>query len=269
MTKARLFFIGISLLFLVGCAAARQDNTLLENASPDTSAMELYIYDGHTATRKFLYDSEEEKEILRALASVPVQKAEDHTLADVMLPIYGIRIGGKDEQDVQAAWSDGYWITKEGEVYDLDHDFEALAAEYDWQDPDTWETISVLPCARFLCEDGDGWYAPLLTPARELLAPEDISLRLVSQTGDSVTVSFSNEGDEEWTYGEYFSLQVLLDDVWYEIPPMPGEHGFADIASILPPGRTQEETYDLTMYGKLPSGTYRLVTEGLSAGFEL
>lgn len=92
--KARLFFIGISLLFLVGCAAARQDNTLLENASPDTSAMELYIYDGHTATRKFLYDSEEEKEILQALASVPVQKAEDHTLADVKLPIYGIRIGG-------------------------------------------------------------------------------------------------------------------------------------------------------------------------------
>lgn len=50
------------------------------------------------------------------------------------------------------------------------------------------------------------------------------------------------------------SLQVLLDGVWYEISPVPGNWGFNDIAIIIQDGEKQDKTYSLTMYGDFRPG---------------
>ena len=49
---------------------------LLENASPDTSALTLFYYDGETVTQRILFDSEKEKEILQKINELPYEAAD-------------------------------------------------------------------------------------------------------------------------------------------------------------------------------------------------
>lgn len=53
------------------------------------------------------------------------------------------------------------------------------------------------------------------------------------------------------------------------MPVSAGNWGFTDIAYILLAGEAQEKTFHLTMYGELPAGKYRLVTENLAVEFTL
>lgn len=115
-----------------------------------------------------------------------------------------------------------------------------------------------------------GWVVKMLTPAEELEPPANISMTLTAQEGKNLTVELTNHGAEEWVYGKYFSVQVLLDNIWYKIPVTSAENwGFIDIAMVLAPDKTQTESYNLDMYGELPKGTYRLVVEGMTAEFEV
>ncbi len=255
---------------LAGCAGRHAGNTLLENASPDTSALALYCYDGSITTCSYLYDSTEVQKALQSLSAVDAKKSGNFTPSQAAAPVYAISIGGKDGNDIQAAWSNGYWIAQNGVSYRFDYDFKALASEYSWSDPQTWTSTAILPCARHLRQDSSGWYAPFLTPAEPLDPPENISASMVSRENDAITVAFENQGDAQWTYGKYFSLHVLLDGIWYVVPPIPDSiWGFPDIACILPAHTAQQETYSLTMYGSLPDGTYRLVAENLAVELTL
>lgn len=82
-----------------------------------------------------------------------------------------------------------------------------------------------------------------------------------------VTINLLNKSGIEWSYGEYYAIHVLLDGVWYEIPAIPGNWAFNDIAFIIQHGEEQSKTYNLAMYGDLPAGTYRLVAGGLSVEY--
>ena len=82
-----------------------------------------------------------------------------------------------------------------------------------------------------------------------------------------ITVRIANNSGEEFSYGEYFSLQKQIDGQWYTIPVREDNVGFQDIAHILPNGESASETYNLNIYGTLEPGTYRLVVETLSAEF--
>lgn len=253
----------ICILTLAGCGkSGGAGNTLLDNASPETSALTLYACDGETVTVRTMYDAAVEEQLLSSLSAVPAEKAEDWSPEQVTLPVYGLEIGGKDGYSVEAAWSNGYWIAADGSAYRFQFDFGTLAADYEWRDEDRRTDATFLPCMRLLCQNGDSWRSDLLTPAQEPSAPEGISIELVRQSAQEVTVALTNSGQEEWTYGEHFYLDVLLDGTWYAAPPIPGSWGFNDIGLILPAGETREKSYDLTMYGELPAGRYRLVTSG-------
>lgn len=244
-----------------------EGNALMKNASPDTSALALYLYDGKTITRWFLFDNTAEKEAINEISSISAVKADGWSPEQIKLPVYGLEIGNTEGWDIQAAWSNGYWIAQDGTVYRFDYDFEALRTDYKWENKDVFETISVLPCSRILSRNEEGWFANMLSPAGELTPPEGISMKLISRTTDAITVEFSNQSEEEWAYGKYFSLHTLLDGVWYVVPTVPGNWAFEDIAMILPAGKKHEETYYLSMYGKLPTGDYRLAAEGLEVRF--
>ena len=51
---------------------------------------------------------------------------------------------------------------------------------------------------------------------------------------------------------------------WDDETVSPGNWGFNDIGLIAQDGEEQNKTYNLTMYGELPAGTYRLVAYGLT-----
>lgn len=242
---------------------------LLANASPETSALAFYTYDGETVEQRYLFEEAETERLLGALSAVTLTEAADWSPADLAAPIYGIEIGGQDGWTVQGAWSNGTWIAQDGTAYRFDYDFSTLTEKYSWSEATEWQTTTILPCARFLAQAVDGWHTEWMTPSATLVAPAGITARLIQNDAESVTIALTNNSGSDWTYGEDFSLQVLLDGVWYNVPEMPGNWAFNTLGYSLPAGETTERTYRLDLYGSLPAGTYRLETEGLTVEFRI
>lgn len=271
MTQKRivtLICIFVLVFNLCGCTKTG-GNTLMQYAAPESSALMLYTYDGEEGNHYTIYDAATEKEIIADLAKVNVKQVDDWNHDKLTYPIYGLWIGTAGGMSLEVAWSNGYWITMDGAVYTFDYDFEKLLDDYTWEDKRSFTSTTALPCARELLLSEEGWVTEMLTPAEEADAPENVSMVLTEQEGKLLTVELTNHGTEEWCYGTYFSVQALVDGVWYRVPTTPENWGFNDIAMILPPGETREESYNLTMYGQLPAGTYRLLVEGMTAEFEI
>ncbi len=61
---------GLALVLVLTLAGCGTGSGLFADASPETSALSLYSYDGETVTRRILYDTEQEKAVLKALNQV-------------------------------------------------------------------------------------------------------------------------------------------------------------------------------------------------------
>jgi len=254
---------------LTACDNAPVSSSLMADASPATSAMALYYYDGKTVTQSYIFHTPTAQTLLDELDTVKAVKAGDWTPDDITLPVYGLNIGKTDGFGIFVAWSNGYWITQTGDAYKFDIDFAELFEKYPGTDTREFDSFTVFPNAYYLTQDKNGWRNTLLTPAAELSPPENVTMTLESWNPDKVTVSFANTGSAEWMYGEYFSLEAQLGGVWYEIPATPNNWGFNDIGYILSAGQSRSMEYPLTMYGALPAGMYRLVAFGLTVEYTM
>ena len=116
------------------------------------------------------------------------------------------------------------------------------------------------------CGINDKWDTKNLDVAKELHPQENITMKLIEQTKESLTVEFSNHDNDYWIYGESFSIHVLIDDEWYVVP---SEMAFIMIGYNLDPNESVTKTYDISSYGTLPSGIYRLVASDLSTEFTI
>ncbi len=258
-----VLILAILIINMTSCGRT-MSNGLMEGASPNTSALALYHYNGERASCSYIYDSNTTKSILNELDSVKATEVENWSLNDITQPIYGLWITATDGSGIFTAWSNGYWISQVGKVYRFDFSFADLEKKYPWSDKQEFFPFADFPCARFLTQDESGWNSMLLTPAAELEPPDGVTMTLESWDQDTVKVNITNNRGTDWMYGEHYSLQLLLDGVWYEIPAMPGHWGFNDIGLIVQAGEKKNKTYHLTMYGELPSGTYRIAAYGLS-----
>ena len=165
------------------------------------------------------------------------------------------------------AWSNGYLYNRDGEVYEFDFDFDDLLKDYDFEEKWSRSDGMALPCMRYLVQDENGWNADLMNPAAEPEAPDGITVE-IDYTGETIEAAFRNDGTEPWGFGTYWSLQVNLDGVWYEVPTSPVSNwGFPDIGYELAAGGTWEETYHMEMYGDLPAGQYRFYAFGVTDEF--
>ena len=245
-------------------------NALMGNASAEYSAFEFYIFDGETVQSKFVFQSPEHRQgIIDELLSAPAARVIGWTLDDITLPIYGITMGTTCGHGMQAAWSNGFWITQTGDVYRFDFDFEEFIERQLWETPHNHTNFAWFPNAMHLTRDEKGWRDMLLTPAADLNPPAGIDMTFVSNTNENVTFTLTNNNDIYWFYGVHFRVDALLGDVWYNIPATPGNWGFVDIGLILEAGQTETKTYELQMYGELPPGTYRLVVHDMYVIFEI
>lgn len=250
--------------------SAAAPNELMGNASADTSAFIFYAFDGETVLNKIIFQSAYHRQgIIDELLNVPAARVTGWTLDDITLPVYGIEMGTTCGHGVRAAWSNGFWITQTGDVYRFDFDFDAFIERQLWENGRGEINFSEFPNAIFLTSDEEGWHGTLLTPAAELNPPEGIEMSFVSNTNKDVTFALTNNNDAEWVYGVAFRIDVLLDGVWYGVPPMPGNWAFTMEGLILESGQTETKTYGFTMYGELPAGTYRLVIHDMYVVFEI
>jgi len=275
-----LFLILVLVLSVSGCAAkasainekkgAVVTNDLFKNASPQTSALGFFCYDGVTTTRRYLFPADSIKKVLNELSSVQTIFAEDWSPEKITLPVYGIMIMDINGKPLEAAWSNGYLIMQDGNAYRFDYDFGRLAENDEFSSQETWNSAIVLPSAEHLFKDETGWYTVLMKEADKLSPPEGITLEIDNDSTDAITVRLMNKSENAWTYGEDYSLQVNLDGKWYDIPTASGVNwAFHSIAYLLPAGGETTQTYSLAMYGTLPAGSYRIIISGLAAEFEL
>ena len=253
------------ILLTVSCGSSAR-NDLMEGASPQTSAITLYRFNGTTIYCADIFDSELTQQVIDELSSVKATEVSNWSLNDTTLPVFGISMGTTSGNLISAAWSNGYWITQSGDVYKFNFDFNKLLQDHDWESRAVFQSISSFPNAHLFTRDENGWNSTFLTAAREPDPPEGISMILNSWDEDQVSVYISNNTDAEWMYGQHYSLHVLIDDDWYDVPLIPGGGAFTDIGLIVPANDVQTQIYNLfyTYGDDLPAGTYRLVAYGLS-----
>lgn len=266
MRNVKIFGVLLSALFLTACGG--EPNTLFDTASPETSLMAFYVYDGAEMICYYLSDDTAEWEIINEMKTTSAKPVEV-TTNDVMFPAYGFEIGSTDGWGLNMAWSNGYLYNRDGEVYEFDFDFGKLLDEYAFEEKDEWDSVLVLPCVRYLVQDENGWNAELMNPSAEPEAPDGITVE-IDYTGETIEATFRNDGTEPWGFGTYWSLQVNLDGVWYEVPASPVSNwGFPDIGYELAAGGTWDETYHTEMYGDLPAGQYRFYAFGVTDEFTI
>lgn len=93
-----------------------------------------------------------------------------------------------------------------------------------------------------------------LIPVTETEGPDFMKVKMI---GDG-TVEFTNESDSVYDYEFFYKLEFLKDGKWYyaryeNYEPWPDNGG-----GFLYPGSSMTRDYDLSCYGKLSPGEYRL-----------
>ena len=244
-------------------------NVLMCNASAETSAFMFYTFDGETVLRRTVYRNTQD--IIDELQNTPVARVTGWTINDITLPIYGIRMGTTCGHWVRAAWSNGFWITQDGDVYRFDFDFEAFIEQQTWRSPQTdISFVWFFPNAINLARDAFGWCDNLLPTGAALNPRSDIEMALVSNTNEEVTFTLTNNTDDYWIYNLHFKIDVRINCVWHRIPTTPeGWGAFAPPRLRLEAGQTERKTFCLHRYGVFPPGTYRLVLENMPVVFEI
>ena len=248
---------------------------LWKEASPETSMLTYYIYDGETVTSKMLSDISKEQEIISILETSAGTLLENWSPDDITAPIYGIYICKKDGLPLQAAWTSDLLILNDGTAYKFDLDTSDWTERYTFE-PDLeheFKDISALPCADYLLRTENGWNFNIMTEAvLNIEVPEGVALEAVSSENNTITVKYINNNPEnkELVYGTSFAVHTENNGIWYTIPTTSDMHyGFAAIALMLPADSSSEETYSTDMYGILPDGHYRLYANGLTVEFDI
>ena len=251
-----------------GTEEAGEGNTLFENAVPAQSVMEFYYYDGAAGYRDWISDDAKEKEIIEDLSQVTATPVDSMDF-EFTYPMYGMSIADGD-MGINVLWTNGYLITRSGEVYEFNYDWEATMDGLEWGSEESRKTgnetrrdiqhVAEMPNVRYLALQDDAWNPEMMKPADKIEVPEGVSAELKSWEQDTVTVILYNDGEEDWMYGSTYRLDILIEDQWYEVPVTADVNwGFTSEAIYLTPDEDNEASYSMQMFGDIPGGTYRLV----------
>ena len=260
MKKALALILAAAAL-TTGCAYEK--NTPLKGATPDSSALEIYYYNGENTRVGWVFDDREN--LVDEFNSAKLKKAGDVDISELPAPFYGVTCHSSElQKEVGGVFCNGYWVSLDGEVYKTSKDISYLFGKAEISEGYTFDGITFPAIRYFALEDGV-WDTRFLNKAAEL-EPQNIELAIVSQEGNKFSCTLTNNGAEEEAVGKYFSVQAEVSGEWYDIPTAT-QLAFEDIAFIVEAGGTFEITYDITPYGELPAGKYRLVAENSAAEF--
>lgn len=238
----------------------------LKDASVETSAMCLWEHNGSTTENCWLFDKDGEQEIVDYINGIETgDEVKDFDTDSLSGSLYGIGIGSKDGW-IRLAWCDGYVFLEDGSVYKADIDFGRIKNNYSWQDKDKMP-LSSFPNMYYIAKNNGKWNQRFLEKSKKLKS-NGLKVTTKKFDGTKLVVKLKNKTKKEVCYGEGFSLQVKLDGSWYCIPARDDMY-FIAIANIMRAGQGTKKTYDLSAYGELPSGKYRIVIDGASAVFNV
>lgn len=262
--KTIIFVLCLIFVLLLMSCGNKQDIRMLENASPETSAMSFYYFDGENTIVKWLFDLKMEQKIIDDINKLKTKSVANTRVADMKVPCYGIGISDKDGFEIWLNYSNGLWLLKDGTVYEADYDFKALYDSVADTNLDTMEGGIHMLNAAILGEHDIRYYEKVEGMSN---SRDGVTLSVIAVEGKIVTVKIQNDSDEDFFYSEYFTLQKEIDGFWYKIPVRLSNYGFNDIGLILQAHEISEKKCDITMYGELDNGHYRIEKEQLAADF--
>lgn len=274
----RLLPVLLALCLLTGCGETKrpdppqpepspESGNLLETASPETSALILYCYDGETVTARYLFDVEREREIIAEINALSAAEGEESDLAGWQCPSYGLWISDKEGLDISVAWSDGLWLDGAGKIYHVAADFPRYWTELEGEMEDDSLSVLHFPNSEYLSVYDSRFLSAADTVPSDL--PAGLTLEVTGISEGVATLTLTNESGSEFCYGEYFALQQEIDGVWYDMV-LKDNVAFVDIGNLLPTGEQTTFTKDLSIYGQPePGRAYRIVMNGLTAEFAI
>lgn len=269
--KKHLLYLSVPILTALSMTACTaESNTLWENASPETSALTFYIYDGKSSQQLMMFDNTESNKLLSELSSENVKPVEDIPDDEITLPLFGIDISDKNGCPLSALWTNGYLIMQNGNIYEFDHDLSHIEEKYTWESTNEYENKIYLPCSDILARGDKGWLSDYLNRSENTAAQDGLSYEIAGFENNSLKTRLTNNNDTPFIYGEHYSLQVQLEGIWYDVPARSNNnYCFIDIAYELSGNSSAELTHSLEMFGQLPHGRYRICKETLSAEFNI
>ena len=241
---------------------------LLEHASPITSCIELYRFDGEKTIQRIVFDKDWEQKVIDEVNNLKLKSVGKDELLKWNEPCYGISINAAGYGDIWLTYSDGLWLTKDGSLYRGEFDLEKCFDEAPGLEgtmENSFDSGILMPNAAILSKY-DLKYCH--KASNEVYSEKDgVSLRMVSLDGNVATLEYRNDSGIEFTYGEDFTLQKLYDE-WYGIPTASNAI-FHSLLYILNPGDERQIKCNLFMYGELEDGHYRIVKDNLCAEFDI
>ena len=241
---------------------------LLEHASPITSCIELYRFDGEKTIQRIVFDKEWEQKVIDEVNNLKLKSVGKDELLKWNEPCYGISINASGYGDIWLTYSDGLWLTNDSSLYRGEFDLEKCfdeAAGLEGTMENSFDSGILMPNAAILSKY-DLKYCH--KASNEVYSEKDgVSLRMVSLDGNEATLEYRNDSGIEFTYGEAFTLQKLYDE-WYEIPT--AINAFFNLPLYwVNPGDERQTKCNLFMYGELEDGHYRIVKDNLCAEFDI
>ncbi|MCD8382691.1 MAG: hypothetical protein LUC30_07225 [Clostridiales bacterium] len=241
---------------------------LLDDADTASSALILYYYDGETVISRTCYTTAMENELLETL-NVAVTSVEDADLSQWQTPCYGLWICDGDGYDLTLAYWDGLWLDRDGSVWAGETDFAACWDALEGEDEDDSLSALSFPNAGYLAPVNDLFLTTSTADESGISTmPLEMTMTVQGIADGVVTVLIDNQSGYEMEYGESFSLEMERDGGWYVLPPQETLE-FNDLAYILPDMEQATATCDLTAYGTLEAGHYRIVKDDMTAEFWL
>lgn len=243
---------------------------LLENASVSNSAIWLFKFDGQNTTWRIVIDKEWEQKVVDEINSLNLSTADENELSKWSEPCYGINIGDAEGWEIWLAYSDGLWLEKDGSLYRADFDIAKYfdkASERENTQEFTCDSGIQIPNAAILSK----YNIKYCRKSTDKLTNEKdgVTLKFISLDRDIATLEYQNNSGNGFSFGEHYYLQKIIDGDWYDIPVAKSNYGFKDILNLVNPGESRQIKCDLSLYGELENGWYRIVKDGFCADFSI
>lgn len=268
--KSLLSMVFFLALCLCGCGG-KSNGLFSADERREYDQLHIITYEEGRGIGYYTEEAKVINELFEKLDEVSVRKAEEWSPELVTYPIYAIVATYNGEESIIPEyfcgyWSNGYYIAADGSAFHFSYDFSKLTDRFTFSG--TTEDISIvdMPMSGMLVSDAFGWKKEFLTEAAPVNVVSGLTTQVVELTDKGLTITYEHQGEIGVEFGpEEYVLEVKLDGTWYELPPeRVWRTDKGQWHEIIPTGQGTE-CLDLSVYGTLPKGCYRYVTETANA----
>lgn len=107
---------------------------------------------------------------------------------------------------------------------------------------------------KFSCLDLDR--TPIFLPTEV----KNVSINISNISATGATIIIKDENNQPYTYGEWYKIERNIEGKWQDVNTIIANYVFDDIAYLVDKNHEKKFVIDWEwLYGKLPSGNYRLI----------